>query len=887
MDPFSIVLLSAMAIVGGWMGFDAWKSTKRSKERRDKELIKAAEKYEKWQKAHGNKKPADRPAKPQQTTAEMMRELTASRKTDPAADKHPPIPPAVGERAPTTRLEGQRSCPRCNATKDANDFAPNYRHVQDAHGKALERWNPTAEGRSAALREHEKYTTHHERYYSSSNYNPPNLSQIKNALYALRPKPVFEPNELAMICADCRHIAAEDLRQRVGLLKAGLLAISGGSSPTKGTRSNFEFAHTDSGSPIEIDRKTRNRHTFLIGKTGSGKSSLIRNHVLQDMDAGDGVCVIDPHGDLIDDLLGYVPEERIGDVVYFNPADERCPSFNLFATPYPPDKLAADITSALKLFFGDSWGPRLEYILMNSLLILLADRPNGAKSFADLRKLLVNAEYRETLVGRCANDTLRSWWEDEFPNFPKDAAMPILNKLGGFLRPMSAAERIFTSAENGLNMDEAMNQRKIVLCSLSKGELGDEPSRLVGGLIVTAVCQAALARTRIPESKRADFYFYVDEFQNYAIDSFASIFSEARKYRLNLTVANQLLKQIPPSLLSNVFGNVGTVGALTISAEDAATMTREMSTKKKVYTGLGTTNERTQRIAAAIATAVDQLTEVDDDDTSPRFRSQHPYWYDTFREHRGPPKNQTCCGTVIAYQALLEVWPEISDDLLFRVFMFPQARFRKSETYEINPERADPSERTMTTFKHTIQRPGFTRHHLHAHQVLELAEAFLEDPNRAAREDEQLHYAKQHGFVLPDPKLKHADPYTIETEKDDFRHLVTEEVFPTANDFLTTPPLAGFVKILSPDNVQHFTVHHPNERPNTEKAERVRETSTRSTTSTKKPSFQSPPKSGSQPIEAAKQLPLNPPPKAEAKSPKKAPPEEPAEPATDDLDELF
>jgi hypothetical protein len=333
----------------------------------------------------------------------------------------------------------------------------------------------------------------------------------------------------------------------------------------------------DNGQPVTLTPDVRNRHTYIIGKTGSGKSSLLRNLIMQDMAAGRGLIYLDPHGDTAQQLLGYVPADRRNDLIYFCPADLDCPAFNLLATDYAPDKLTRDMVSAIKMFFGDSWGPRLNQLLTNALATLLLDRENEPHTLADLEHLLIEEDYRDTIARRSPHPKLTAFWLQQFPTMAKDATHPVLNKLADLLMPLSPMERIFSSPANSLDLSAIMNDRKILLVNLSKGELGEAGAFLIGGLIVTAVAQAALARVKIPEAERVDCFLYVDEFQNFTIDSFESILSEARKYRLNLTLAHQYLHQVPSNLQAAIFGNVAAVVCLPISADDAGTMQREMT----------------------------------------------------------------------------------------------------------------------------------------------------------------------------------------------------------------------------------------------------------------------------------------------------------------------
>jgi hypothetical protein len=373
-----------------------------------------------------------------------------------------------------------------------------------------------------------------------------------------------------LICADCRAGLDEAAAKERNYEAYKARRERERRGPTLGTG--------DNGQPVTLAPDVRNRHTYVIGKTGSGKSSLLRNLIMQDMETGHGLIYLDPHGDTAQTLLGYVPDDRLDDVIYFCPTDTDCPAFNLLATDYAPDKLTRDMVSAIKMFFGDSWGPRLNQLLTNALATLLLDRVNEPHTLADLERLLIEEDYRDTIARRSPHPKLTAFWLQQFPTMAKDATHPVLNKLSDLLMPLSPMERIFSATGNSLDLSAIMNDRKILLVNLSKGELGEAGAFLIGGLIVTAVAQAALARVKIPEGDRVDCFLYVDEFQNFTIDSFQSILSEARKYRLNLTLAHQYLHQVPADLQAAIFGNVATIVCLPISADDAGTMQREMTT---------------------------------------------------------------------------------------------------------------------------------------------------------------------------------------------------------------------------------------------------------------------------------------------------------------------
>ena len=340
------------------------------------------------------------------------------------------------------------------------------------------------------------------------------------------------------------------------------------------------------------------KHFYVIGKSGSGKTTLLKRMAFHDLTTGAGFAFIDPHGDAVADLLEHVPDSRLDDLIYFDPTSADCPSFNLLALPYRPDKLVVDLVSLFKLFFGASWGQQLEMLLTNGLTTLIADREHEPHSLADLRQLLRDEDYRETITARISDSELRDWWQLEYPTLAKTAANPVLNRLNAFMPPLSPLARLFAQRENDLDFTAILNQKKILLANLSKGELGNEPSRLLGGMLAASIAQAALARSATPEAQRVPFHLYADEFQTYVVESFEMILSEARKYRLTLALANQTLAQLPTTLKAAVFGNIGGLVAFCVAADDATQLKKEMRSSITVQAD-GTPFDRAGRHAAA------------------------------------------------------------------------------------------------------------------------------------------------------------------------------------------------------------------------------------------------------------------------------------------------
>lgn len=326
-----------------------------------------------------------------------------------------------------------------------------------------------------------------------------------------------------------------------------------------------------------IKKEDRRRHMYVIGKTGTGKSTLIANMVINDMRNGAGMAVIDPHGDLVESILDYVPKSRINDVVYLNPADtEATFRLNLLeSTPEQKDLVASGIVAIFHKLYAESWGPRLEYILRNTILALL-ELPDA--NLLMVPKMLADAKYRKKVVPTIKDPIIRSFWENEFeqmrPQQQSEAISPILNKVGQFLSS-GKIRNIVGHSKSTVDLEEAMNTGKIVLFNLSQGKIGEDSAALLGAMTITKLQLSAMNRVNVSEEERRDFYLYVDEFQNFATNSFIKILSEARKYRLNLVLANQYMAQLSPELKSAIFGNVGTLMSFIVGAEDMEYLAHE------------------------------------------------------------------------------------------------------------------------------------------------------------------------------------------------------------------------------------------------------------------------------------------------------------------------
>ena len=329
---------------------------------------------------------------------------------------------------------------------------------------------------------------------------------------------------------------------------------------------------------ISLNPSLREQHYYILGKTQTGKTTLIMNLIRQDMEQGNGCAFIDPHGDAALKLLAYVPERRIEDVVYLD-FTETSPvvAFNLLAAPADQRAgLVDDFLSYFNRFFGTdpTTAPRMLDILRYSLLTLL--HSHSPKTIADLRYLLMDGRFREEVLRDITDPDLITFWKQRFPNFPKGATEPILTRLSAFLAPGSPLRPILTQVENLVDFKQILNEGKILIARLSKGRGLEEATHFLGALLITRIQQEALARTEIPMDRRRPFYLYVDEFQNYTVNSFETILAEAAKYRLSVTMANQNLHQLPASLRSAILGNVGTFTTFRIGSEDAPVIQREM-----------------------------------------------------------------------------------------------------------------------------------------------------------------------------------------------------------------------------------------------------------------------------------------------------------------------
>lgn len=343
------------------------------------------------------------------------------------------------------------------------------------------------------------------------------------------------------------------------------------------------FARTNyrnEGRLFGIRQADRRHHLYVIGKTGTGKSTLLETMIRQDITAGRGVALLDPHGDLLDRVLLSVPKSREADLIHFDVPDTACPlAFNPLERVEPGKRalVASGVLEVFKKTWADSWGPRLEHILRNALLALL-DQPEA--TLADVLRLLEDAAYRRRVADRVANPQVRHFWLGEYENYPArfraEAVAPIQNKVGAFLAN-PVLQKILVQARSSFDLRQVMDQGRILLVNLSKGRLGEDPAALLGSLIVSQIGLAALSRADVAESGRRDFNVYLDEFQSFTTLGLATMLSELRKYRVSFVLAHQYLTQLELPVRDAILGNVGTLISFRVGAQDAEVLEQEFA----------------------------------------------------------------------------------------------------------------------------------------------------------------------------------------------------------------------------------------------------------------------------------------------------------------------
>ena len=343
------------------------------------------------------------------------------------------------------------------------------------------------------------------------------------------------------------------------------------------------FARTtfrNQGQVFGIQLPDRLFHMYLLGKTGTGKSSMLRTMISQDIQNQEGLCLLDPHGDLAESVVARVPAERKRNLIYLNVPDTSTVwHFNPLAD-VPTGKHAlgvAGMVETLKKIWSDEWGPRLEHLVRNVMFTLLESE--GA-TLGDIPRLLTDRAYRQRLAGRVSNTEVRSFWQSEYegysPRFRAVVIAPLQNKVGAFLTD-PLVRRILTGARSSFSLRSVMDEGKLLVVNLAKGQIGEGPSALLGSLLLSGLALAGLARADTPESERRPFFLYVDEFHTFATLSLATMLSELRKYRLGLVLAQQFTSQVAPDIRDAVLGNAGTIVSFRLGAKDAPLIAQELS----------------------------------------------------------------------------------------------------------------------------------------------------------------------------------------------------------------------------------------------------------------------------------------------------------------------
>jgi len=327
-----------------------------------------------------------------------------------------------------------------------------------------------------------------------------------------------------------------------------------------------------------IKDRDRLQHMYVIGKSGTGKSTLLENMAISDIERSNGLCIIDPHGDIAEDVLKYIPKGRLQDLIYFNATDQEHPiAFNPLKGIHPKyhHLVASGLVSTFKKIWSESWGPRMEYILRFTLLTLLCV-PDA--TLLDIQPLLTNKDVRQRALSHVGNEHILSFWDNEFdkysPTLRNEAIAPILNKTGLFIT-CDPLRNIVGQKTNSFRLQQVLDAGKILIVNLSKGQIGEDASSLLGAMLINAIQLAALHRANKPQEARRSFYLYIDECHSFVTLSFANILAEARKYGLSLFLAHQYIEQMDERIRSAIFGNVGTMISFRVGAADAEYLAKE------------------------------------------------------------------------------------------------------------------------------------------------------------------------------------------------------------------------------------------------------------------------------------------------------------------------
>ncbi len=324
-----------------------------------------------------------------------------------------------------------------------------------------------------------------------------------------------------------------------------------------------------------IRQADRLMHTYMIGKTGTGKSTLIESMIIQDIQAGRGCCLLDPHGDLVEKVVKALPGNRKDDLIYFNIPDSGLKlKYNPFRRVSPEKRslVASGILDVFSKLWDSAWGVKLEHILRHAILTLL-DQPKA--SIADIVEILLNKDFRTEALKHVKSESVKKFWKREFKEYHKYDLLPVLNKIGGMLvHPV--IKRVLIDNPEEVSLRKAMDEKKIVLVNLSKGHVGADVSHILGALFITSIASASFSRVDSNEENRVPFMVYTDEFHNFTTLSLIGMFSELRKFKVGMTMAHQYMAQLDSNIKSAVLGNVGTIISFRIGTEDSMLMAKEM-----------------------------------------------------------------------------------------------------------------------------------------------------------------------------------------------------------------------------------------------------------------------------------------------------------------------
>lgn len=436
------------------------------------------------------------------------------------------------------------------------DIVASFKQFTTAHLNTFIHSMPTKNGQ-------EIYADYIKRYLSSDVLDILNIEELAS-LYHMPNISVETPN--------IAWSRAKKLEPPMNLPK------SGGDGVTVFAETDYRGAKMDFG----IKREDRRKHFYILGKTGVGKSTVFKNMFISDILRGDGACIVDPHGELVDELLDFIPPERIEDVIYLNPTDTQYPiGFNLLELKDKSqrDLIADGVVEVFKKQFGTSWGPRLQYILTNTVATALEAQ---GTTLLSVPRMLLDKNYRKFILKQVDDPILLKFWEEEYAQMAQNSKLlsesvsPIQNKVGRFISS-AVTRNIVGQVKSTIDLRDIMDNQKILLVNLAQGKLGEETASLLGGMIITRLQSTALERVDVPADQRPDFFLFVDEFQNFATDSFAKILSEARKFKLDLCMTNQYIDQLPLTVRQAIFGNVGTLGSFVVSQSDASILEKEFA----------------------------------------------------------------------------------------------------------------------------------------------------------------------------------------------------------------------------------------------------------------------------------------------------------------------